>query len=125
MIAKWKVPDGMKCQVHSFEPRAGGVLRISLTYDQPTGSGKSSAQTDTYHGRFVELVPDRKVVEVDEFETRDPALRGEMKITITLKDSGGGTDFLAVHENLHKAGWQMALAKLAKLVEADSADAGP
>jgi hypothetical protein len=33
--------------------------------------------TDTFHGRFVELVPDERVVVV-EFETADPALRGEM-----------------------------------------------
>jgi len=62
---------------------------------------------------------------VDEFETRDPALRGEVTITITLADRDGGTDLLAVHEGLppgvspadNEVGWQMALAKLAALVE--------
>jgi uncharacterized protein YndB with AHSA1/START domain len=39
-IAKWKVPDGMTCQVHAFEGREGGTFRISLTYDAPTGTGK-------------------------------------------------------------------------------------
>jgi hypothetical protein len=43
----------------------------------------------------VELVPNERVVEVDEFETADPAFRGEMKITISLVDSDGGTDVLA------------------------------
>ena len=32
-----------------------GLLRISLTYDAPTGTGKTTARTDTYHGRFVKL----------------------------------------------------------------------
>src|SRR5262245_29394431 len=86
MIAKWKVPEGMTCQVHTFDAREGGSLRVSLTYDASTGTGKTSPHTDTYHGRFVELVPNERVVEVDEFETDDPALSGEMTITISLAD---------------------------------------
>jgi len=83
------------------------------------------AHTDTYHGRFVKLLQNEQVVEVDEFETDDPALRGEMTITITLADGNGGTDLLAVHEGLprgvspadNEIGWRMALWKLAALVE--------
>ena len=60
--------------------------------------GKTTAHTDTYRGRFVRLVPDELVVEADEFETEDPAFRGEMTITITLADAGDGTDLVAVHE---------------------------
>jgi uncharacterized protein YndB with AHSA1/START domain len=91
-VAKWKVPDGMTSQVHEFDAREGGTLRISLSYVAPTGTGKTTARTDTYHGRFVKLVPNQLVVEVDEFETVDPALQGEMTITITLVDKDGGTD---------------------------------
>jgi uncharacterized protein YndB with AHSA1/START domain len=32
-LAKWKVPNGMTCHVHSFDAREGGSLRISLTYE--------------------------------------------------------------------------------------------
>lgn len=95
MIVRWKVPDGMTAQVHEFDAREGGRIRISLIYDEPTGLGKSSARIDTYHGRFVKLRINEQVVEVDEFETRDPALQGEMTITITLSDAGGGTDIFA------------------------------
>ena len=124
-IATWMVPTGMTSQVHVFEGREGGTFRISLTYDAPTGVGKTTAHTDTYHGRFVKLVPNERVVEVVEFETADPALRGEMTITITLADAAGGTDMLAVHEGLppgvppadNEAGWRSSLAKLAALVE--------
>jgi uncharacterized protein YndB with AHSA1/START domain len=106
--------------------REGGSFRISLTYDEPAGTGKTTAHTDTYHGRFVKLVTNEQVVEVVEFETTDPALRGEMTITITLGDADGGTDVLAVHDGLprgvpaadNEAGWREALAKLAALVEA-------
>jgi uncharacterized protein YndB with AHSA1/START domain len=84
----------MTCHVHAFDAREGGSFRISLTYDAQTGSGKTSAHTDTYHGRFVKLVPNEQIVEVDEFETEDPALRGAMTVTITLADANGGTDLL-------------------------------
>jgi uncharacterized protein YndB with AHSA1/START domain len=125
-IATWKVPTGMTSHVHAFEGREGGTFRISLTYDAPTGAGKTTAHTDTYHGRFVKLVPNERVVEVVEFETTAPALRGEMTITTTLADAEGGTDILAVHKGLprgvstadNEAGWREALEKLAALVEA-------
>ena len=90
-VAKWKVPSGMTSHVHEFDAREGGSFRISLTYDAPTGTGKTTAHTDTYHGRFVKLVTNEHVVEVVEFETTDPALRGEMTIKITLADANGGT----------------------------------
>ncbi len=128
-VAKWKVPDGMTCRVHTFDAREGGSFRISLTYDAPDERGKTIAHTDTYHGRFVKLVPNEQVIEVDEFETDDPTLRGEMTITITLTDARGGTDLVAVHDGLprgvspadNEMGWRMALAKLAMLVEAQIA----
>jgi uncharacterized protein YndB with AHSA1/START domain len=125
-VATWKVPTGMTCHVHTFDPREGGAFRISLTYEEPTGTGKTTAHTDTYHGRFAKLVTNEQVVEVVEFETENPALRGEMTITITLADADGGTDVIAVHDGLppgvspadNEVGWQSSLAKLAALVEA-------
>jgi uncharacterized protein YndB with AHSA1/START domain len=122
----WMVPTGMTSQVHEFDAREGGSFRISLTYDEPTETGKTTAHTDTYHGRFVKLVPNEQVVEVVEFETADPKMRGEMTIIITLVDADGGTDLLAVHDGLppglsaadNETGWRMSLAKLAGLVEA-------
>jgi uncharacterized protein YndB with AHSA1/START domain len=125
-VATWRVPSGMTSHIHAFDTREGGSFRISLTYEAPTGTGKTTAQTDTYHGHFVELVPNEKVVEVVEFETADPALRGEMTITMELVDAEGGTDILAVHDGLpsgvppadNEAGWQSSLAKLAAFVEA-------
>lgn len=129
-IAAWRVPPGMTSSVHTFEPREGGAFRVSLTYVEPTATGKTTAHTDTYHGRFVALVPDEKIVESLEFETDDPALQGEMTITTTLVDAdGGGTDLLGVHEGLppgvaaadNETGWRESLARLAALVESGAA----
>ena len=128
-VQQWMVPDSMTSHVHSFDAREGGTFRVSLTYDAPTDTGKTSAQTDTYHGRFIRLVPGEDVVQVVEFETADPALQGEMTITFTLAEAAdGGTDVVGVHENLppgvppedNELGWSMSLSKLAQLVEADS-----
>jgi uncharacterized protein YndB with AHSA1/START domain len=125
-VAAWMVPTGMTSHVHAFDAREGGSFRISLTYDAPTGTGKTTAHTDTYHGHFVKLVPNEQVVEVMEFETADAAMRGEMMVTFTLTDAGGGgTDVLAVHDNVppgvspadNETGWQMSLDKLAAFVE--------
>ena len=49
-----------------------GAFWISLTYEAPTCTGKTSAHTDTYHGRFVKPVTNEQVVEVVEFETTAP-----------------------------------------------------
>jgi uncharacterized protein YndB with AHSA1/START domain len=124
-VTRWKVPAGMTCEVHEFAAREGGSLRISLTYDAPDRSGKTTGRTDTYRGRFVTLVPGELVVEVDEFETDDPALAGEMTITIRLSDVDGGTQLDAVHERIpasvapadNEAGWRESLTRLAALVE--------
>lgn len=125
-VATWKVPTGMTSHVLEFDAREGGFFRISLTYDQPTGAGKTTAHTDTYHGRFAKLVLNEQVVEVIEFEATDPALRGGMTITTMLVDADGGTDVIAVPDTLppglstadNETGWREALAKLAALVEA-------
>jgi uncharacterized protein YndB with AHSA1/START domain len=130
-IAKWRVPAGMSSHVHEFDAREGGSFRISLTYDAPGPTGKSTSHTDTYHGHFAELVPDERVVEVLEFETADSALRGTMTMTTMLTDADGGTEVVIVHDGIpdgvpaadNETGTRMALANLATLVEAGQASA--
>ncbi|HMQ32261.1 MAG TPA: SRPBCC family protein [Chloroflexaceae bacterium] len=124
-VAVWMVPSDMTGEVHVFEAREGGAFRISLTYNAPTGAGKTTAHTDTYHGTFLTLVPDELVVEALEFETDNELMRGEMTVSFTLSAVDGGTDVLAVHANLppglapdvNEAGWRLSLEQLARLVE--------
>jgi uncharacterized protein YndB with AHSA1/START domain len=124
-VRRWKVPSAMTCEIHEFDAREGGRLRVSLTYDDASLSGKTEAHTDTYTGWFEQLVADSLVVEVDEFETDDPSLKGEMRSTIGLIPIDGGTELIAVHEGLppgidpalNQQGWEEALDRLAALVE--------
>jgi uncharacterized protein YndB with AHSA1/START domain len=104
-VATWMVQTGMTSQEHAF--------------DAPTGAGKTTAHTDTCHGRFVKLVANEEVVEVIELETTNP-------ISISIADANGGTHGLALHDGLprglstadNEVGWRESLAKLAALVEA-------
>ena len=120
VIARWRFPAGMTSVV---EPLGGG-FRVTLTYEAPDARGKTTAHSDVYLARFTRLVPGELVVEVDEFETDDPALAGAMTTTVALRDAAGGTEVTAVHEGVpdgvppeqNEEGWRMALARLAALL---------
>lgn len=124
VIAQYRVPDGMRAEVHAFEPWEGGAFRVSLTYEAPTAAGKTTAHTDTYAGHFASLVPNERVVERLQFETSDPKLQGEMQITTDLLPEGGGTRVVVVHDGVPEAvtpadnerGWRDSLARLAALL---------
>jgi uncharacterized protein YndB with AHSA1/START domain len=121
LIARWRFPDGMTSVV---EPRDDGGFRVTLTYETSDGQGKTTAHSDAYRARFTRLVPGELVVEVDEFETDDPRLTGEMTMTVTLRDADGGTELLAVHEGVpdgvapedNETGWRMALDRLSAVL---------
>ncbi len=126
-VAAWLAPENMRAKVHTFDPREGGQFRISLTYQKPEDSprGKTTGDTDTYHGRFVKLVPDEMIVEVIEFESPEPEFAGEMRMTVKLADVDGGTEVSLLYENVpagirpedNAAGSRQSLQKLAALVE--------
>ncbi|MFE9613812.1 SRPBCC family protein [Streptomyces sp. NPDC006012] len=124
-VAVWRAPDGMTAVVHTFDAREGGQFRVSLTYADPRRPGKSGEHTDTYHGRFLRLVPDELVVEEIEFETDDEAMCGTMTMTTVLTEADGATDVVMAHEGLpdvipredNELGTRMSLANLTRLVE--------
>ena len=120
-LARWRFPGGMTSAVDVLDD---GGFRVTLTYETPDAQGKTTEHSDTYRARFTRLVQDELVVEVDEFETADPQLAGEMTMTITLRDTDGGTELLAVHEGVpagvapedNELGWRMALDRLAAVL---------
>jgi len=126
-LAAWRVPDSMTGQVQFFEAREGSTFRISLTYQDPEHSpgGKTSVDTDTFQGRFIELVPDEKIVEVIEFESQDPSFAGEMTITTGFTDADEGTEITVLCQDIpagirpedNETGSEQALKKLATLIE--------
>jgi uncharacterized protein YndB with AHSA1/START domain len=127
-LAQWRVPDNMTAQVHAFDAREGGTFRMSLTYRDPPQSagGKTVPGTDTFQGRFAELVPDEKIVEVIEFESQDPRYAGEMTMTTSFTDTSDGTEVTVLCADIpagvrpedNAAGTRQALRKLAAFMTA-------
>lgn len=126
-LAAWRAPKGMTGEVYQFEARAGGMYRMALRYEKPGKNirGKTSADADVFEGRFLELVPDQRVVEVVEFDSGDPAFAGAMTITTSLTPVEGGTTVTIVIENVpegisaedHQAGIASSLENLAAYTE--------
>ncbi len=109
-IARWRFPGGM---TSSVDVLGDGDFRVTLTYEAADQQGRTTSHSDVHRARFTRLVPDELVVEVDEFESADPASTGEMTVTLALRDAPGGTELTADNE----LGRRMALDRLAALVE--------
>jgi uncharacterized protein YndB with AHSA1/START domain len=100
---------------------------MSLTYQDPAQSpgGKTTEDTDTFQGRFAELVPDETIVWVVEFESPDPAFAGAMRVTFSLADAEGGTEVVVSCEDIpggvrledNEMGCRSSLENLAALLE--------
>lgn len=126
-LAAWLPPQGMTGHVARFEPRTGGAYRITLFYDEPAHAtrGKTSDHADVVSGRFLELTPGRRIVQVAEFDSPDDAFSGEMTITWTLDAAPGGTKVTIECENVpagigredHETGLRSTLDNLAAFFE--------
>jgi uncharacterized protein YndB with AHSA1/START domain len=116
-LAAWLPPHGMVARTHALEPRVGGKFRMSFYTPNKSWS-------NTFGGTYVELVPNRRIVHTDEFETEDPTMKGAMRFTITLTPAEGGTMVEVVQEGIpvpiaggSPYGWSQSFEKLALLVE--------
>jgi uncharacterized protein YndB with AHSA1/START domain len=115
-MAKWLPPYGFTCKVHHMDARVGGVFKMSF-------SNFSSGHSHSFGGTYLELVPHERIRYNDKFD--DPALPGEMVVTISLKPVSCGTDVHIAQEGIPSVipveicylGWQDSLAQLATLVE--------
>ena len=126
-VAAWLAPDTMRGHVETFEPHEGGTFKMSLTYlnQQDRPAGKTSDDTDTFEGKFVEMIPNEKIVWVTAFESDQPDMAGEMKIIWTLADADGGTEVTVLFEDIppgirledNELGSKQSLRKLAAYVE--------
>jgi uncharacterized protein YndB with AHSA1/START domain len=126
-LMSWLPPKGMKGRFDVYEPREGGTYRMILTYDEPGHSalGKTSAHSDVVRGRFLELIPDQRIVQLVTFESEDPAFAGEMTMTWTLTAVPDGTEVSICAENVpegivpevHEAAFRSTLENLARFAE--------
>src|SRR5687768_17424920 len=83
-LAVWLAPGDMTGKVHHFDLRVGGGYQMSLFYpnSEKDAKGKSAEKEDRFFSRFVELTPDKKIVQSIRFDTSDPAFSGEMIMTV-------------------------------------------
>lgn len=101
------------------EPRVGGVIRWT------------HVNGDTCSGRFVELVPGRRIVFTYGWERADVEVPpGSTTVEITLEPTGDGTRLRLVHRGLagpmadaHAGGWANYVGRLAAVAE--GRDPGP
>ena len=127
VLVQWLPPQGMRGEIHRFEPHVSGAFDMTLVYqaEEDRGAGKSADDRDTFQGRFVELVPDERIVWAIEFESDDPANAGTMRLVWDLRDVVSGTEVTVLTENLppgirpedNEEGSRLSLANLAALVE--------
>jgi uncharacterized protein YndB with AHSA1/START domain len=91
-LMEWLPPDGMRGKAHEYEFREGGSYRIELdSKDSDHAPGKRSADGDVSKGRFVEIVPERKIRQTVVFDSKDADFSGEMTMTWKFEDAPGGT----------------------------------
>lgn len=120
-MVKWLPPHGFTGKVHSMDARVGGGYRMSFTN---FGTGGSHS----FEGRYTELKPDERIRYTNRFD--DPAMPGDMPVTIALTPVACGTDVQIVQAGIPDLipvefcylGWQESLSLLAHLVEPEIPD---
>ncbi|WP_129793744.1 SRPBCC family protein [Sphingosinicella sp. CPCC 101087] len=126
-LVRWLPPASMTGRIDRFEPRPGGRFDMTLTYDEPGAAthGKSSEDSDIVRGRFVELDPGRRIVQIFAFDSPDPAFAGEMRMTWAFEAEAAGTRVTVHAQDVpsgigpkdHELGMRSSLENLAAFVE--------
>ena len=126
-LVRWLPPEGMTGEILAFDPRPDGAYRMALHYDAAghEARGKTSEHADLVEGRFVALVPGRRIVQAAAFDSDDPAFAGVMTISWSFESANGGTRVAVVCEDVpegitrrdHEAGLKSSLANLAAFLE--------
>ncbi len=122
-IVKWNAPHGFVARIDHLDARVDGEYRMSFI-NFGTGTAHS------FGGRYLELVPNKRIVSTDTFD--DPNLPGEMKMTYTFRKVSCGTELHITQEGLPDVippeachlGLQQSLDLLALLVEPEIHDQG-
>jgi uncharacterized protein YndB with AHSA1/START domain len=116
----WLPPDGMSGRFERFDAKPGGGYRMVLSYDDVQVRGKTEENRDVVEVRFGVIDPPRRLVELVDFVSSDPALGGTMTITwsVTPEADGARVTITAVDvpdslsAEQHEAAFAMTLANL-------------
>lgn len=128
-LTSWLPPSGMTGRFEHFDARPGGSYRLILTYrDATEGHGKATDTSDIVEARFVDIVPNTRVVHAIDFVSDDPAFAGTMTMTWQIVPVGEKTRVEIRAENVptgissedHAIGLESSLANLAEYTERTS-----
>jgi uncharacterized protein YndB with AHSA1/START domain len=114
-MSKWLPPHGFTGRVLEMNAKVGGTYRMQFT-------NLSNGQVHAFGGKYLELVPNERIVNTDVFD--DPNLKGEMRTTVTFKAVSVGTEMHVEQTGIPAAipvegcylGWQDSLQLLTLLV---------
>lgn len=125
-LVQWLPPSGMRGRFERFDARPGGSYRLVLTYvDHSPGSGKATTDSDIVETRFMDVVPNVRLVQAVDFVSDDPAFAGTMTMTWELSAEHDGTRVVVTATDVppgispedHATGMQSSLANLGTFVE--------
>jgi len=116
--AKWLPPNGITSSVQAMDARVGGQFHLSFR-------NFSTGHSHGFGGTYLALEPGVLVRYTDRFD--DPALPGEMTVTVRLRAVSFCTELDVEQRGIPEViptetcvlGWQESLDQLARLVEPD------
>jgi uncharacterized protein YndB with AHSA1/START domain len=86
-IKQWFGPKGWPVTLCEMDFRVGGRFRFAMT-------GLSGKQNTPFGGEYLEIVPNKKIVYDNGFETKGA---GRMVVTVTFDETGAGKTTLTIH----------------------------
>jgi uncharacterized protein YndB with AHSA1/START domain len=125
-LETWLPPGDMAGRFETFDPRPGGSYRLVLTYANPAISqAKSTDNSDIVDVRYLDIVPNDRVVQAVDFVSDVPEFAGTMTMTWLVRGEIEGTRVEIVAENVpdgisaedHAVGLASSLDNLASFVE--------
>ena len=125
-LETWLPPGDKTGRFEWFNATTGGSYRLVLTYANPASQAKSSEDADIVQVRFVDIVPNDRVVQAVDFVSDSPEFAGTMTLTWTVRAEADGTRVEIVADDVpvgidaadHADGLASSLGNLARFVEA-------
>lgn len=123
----WQVPGNMTGKVRNYNLKVGGGYEMSLFYpeNETKMKGKTNDKEDRLTSKFVEIIPNEKIVEIISFVSDDPDFQEKMTTEVKLEPVDNGTKVTFTFKNIPKGikpedneeGTISSLKKLADYVE--------